>query len=119
MTKNRFPLSAMGFGLAFMLSFHDIWAMFLGSLVFGVLEHRRKIWEKVQEKRGEISAALAGDKPWYVIASENTDTICGGVIAGGALMGIAVNVLDLLVLPEIKEARALAPLVRHAIGALR
>jgi len=40
------------------------------------------------------------------------------VIAGGALMGIGLQVLDVLVLPEIKEAHALAPLVKHAVAAL-
>jgi uncharacterized oligopeptide transporter (OPT) family protein len=125
-TKDRFPLSAVGFGLAFMLSFHDIWAMCLGSLIFGAFEHRRKTWEKAQATKGEVEApavAPVKKKPWYALAAENTETICAGAIAGGALMGIAVTVLEVLVLPKVMpdapEARALAPLVKHAIEALR
>jgi uncharacterized oligopeptide transporter (OPT) family protein len=122
-TNDRFPLSAVGFGLAFMLSFHDIWAMCVGSLIFGAFEHRRKIWEKREEKKGAAASALAAKRPWYAIAAENTETICAGAIAGGALMGIAVTVLEVLVLPkvlpELPELRALRPLIDHARGALR
>ncbi len=58
-------------------------------------------------------------KPWFARAAENTETICGGVIAGGALMGILVNVLDVLVFPEVKEVHAVAPLIKHAVEALQ
>jgi uncharacterized oligopeptide transporter (OPT) family protein len=132
LTKDRFPLSAMGLGLSFVLSFHDTWAMFLGSLVFWLLQRRTKRW-KDRAATAEASVHLQGSsgtsaapprssgakKPWYALASENTETICGGVIAGGALMGILVNVLDVLVFTEIKELRAVAPVVKHALEALK
>jgi uncharacterized oligopeptide transporter (OPT) family protein len=110
LTKNRFPLSAMGLGLAFVLSFHDVWAMFLGSLVFSALGRKTKRWERTN--------APAPTKPWFALATENTETICAGVIAGGALMGIGVSVLDLLVFPEIKEAHALGAIVKKTVSAL-
>ncbi len=119
-TKGRFPLSTMGLGLAFVLSFHDVWAMFLGSLLFWALQRRTKRWESARAapEGGEPEAPAVGPKPWYALAAENTETICAGVIAGGALMGIGLAVLDVLVFSEIKEAHALAPLVKHAVGAL-
>jgi uncharacterized oligopeptide transporter (OPT) family protein len=127
-TKDRFPLSAMGLGLSFVLSFHDVWAMFLGSLLFWLLQRKTRLWEGRRD-RGTVdqgsappSPPPAGKRPWFALAAENTETICGGVIAGGALMGILVNVLDVLVFPklglEAKELRAVAPLVKHAVEAL-
>lgn len=117
-TKDRFPLSAMGLGLSFVLSFHDTWAMFLGSFLFWILQRKTKGWKKQTEATAEAAPAPART-PWYAIASENTETICGGVIAGGALMGILLNVLDVLVFSEAKEAHAVAPLIKHAVEALQ
>jgi uncharacterized oligopeptide transporter (OPT) family protein len=110
-TKGRFPLSAMGLGLSFVLSFHDVWAMFLGSLLFWAVQRRAQRWE--------AAAGGAAAKPWFARLSENTETACGGVIAGGALMGISLAVLDVLVFPSVKEAHAVAPLVKHAVEALQ
>ncbi len=129
-TKNKFPLSAVGLGLAFVLSFHDIWAMFLGSFVFWMMERKGKRWEdaqaKVEEPQGEYRKApeaAAVKKPWFALAADNMEAICAGVIAGGALMGIGVQVLDVLVLPrffpEIPEVHSVAPLVKHAVEALK
>jgi uncharacterized oligopeptide transporter (OPT) family protein len=128
LTKDRFPLSAMGLGLSFVLSFHDVWAMFLGSVLFWALQRKTKRWEA---KRAGGPAAEgtprelpspAPRKPWFAIAAENTETICGGVIAGGALMGILVNVLDVLVFPrlgmEAQQARAVGAVIRKAVEAL-
>jgi uncharacterized oligopeptide transporter (OPT) family protein len=135
-TKSRFPLSAMGLGLSFVLSFHDVWAMFLGSLLFWALGQKTARWKNAHEigrpvapGEGEAApeapappSAPAAPKPWYARASENTETLCGGVIAGGALMGIALNVLDVLVFPKLglepKELRAFAPVIKHAVEAL-
>jgi uncharacterized oligopeptide transporter (OPT) family protein len=128
-SKNRFPLSAVGLGLAFVLSFHDIWVMFLGSFVFWMLERKSKRWEDAQAAKAKLEekdatyrkapAEVDGKRPWFAIAAENTEAICAGVIAGGALMGIGINVLDVLVFPEVKEAAAFAPLVKHAVEALK
>jgi OPT family oligopeptide transporter len=116
LTKDRFPLSAMGLGLAFVLSFHDVWAMFLGSLVFWALGRKTKRWEQADVAPPPVD--VARQKPWFALATENIETICAGVIAGGALVGIGVSVLDVLVFPEIKEAHAVGALVRKAVGAL-
>jgi uncharacterized oligopeptide transporter (OPT) family protein len=121
-TKNRFPLSAVGIGLAFVISFHDIWVMFVGSFVFWMLERKSKRWEDAhpaKPKAEEKPTEPAVKRPWFAIAAENSEAICAGVIAGGALMGIGINVLDVLVFPEVKEAHAFAPLVKHAVEALK
>ena len=76
-TKNRFPLSAVGFGLAFVLRFHNSLAMFLGALIFWIAERRIK----------ETS-------PWHRRVVANQETICAGVIAGGAIMGIAAILVE-------------------------
>jgi uncharacterized oligopeptide transporter (OPT) family protein len=126
-TKDKSPLSAVGLGLAFVISFHDVWAMFLGALLFWMIERKHKAWEKTHAPKDEDGAAAeparepaapVKKRPWYSLASENMETICAGVIAGGALMGIAVNVLDVLVLPEVSELKAVAPLVTKAVKAL-
>jgi uncharacterized oligopeptide transporter (OPT) family protein len=39
-TKGRFPLSAIGLGLPFVLRFADVFTMFLGSLIFWLIERR-------------------------------------------------------------------------------
>ena len=36
-TKNRWPLSGVGIGLAFVLRFSDAWEMFLGAFLFWAL----------------------------------------------------------------------------------
>ena len=33
-------------------------------------------------------------KPWYVVGDDNHETICAGVIAGGALTGVVVTVIE-------------------------
>jgi uncharacterized oligopeptide transporter (OPT) family protein len=113
-TKNKFPLSAVGLGLAFILQFHDIWTMFLGAFAFWLLERRSHAWQKrnpspepepkEEYREPGVVASPGPKKPWYALAGENTEAICAGVIAGGALMGIGVNVLEVLVLPDVKEA---------------
>ncbi len=111
-SKNRFPLAAMGMALALVLPFQDVWTLFVGSVVFWALQRRTARFRAAQ------APEAPAPRPWFTIAADNTDTICAGVVAGGALMGIALKVLDVLVFPEVKEAHALAPLVQHAAAAL-
>ncbi|HSN97670.1 MAG TPA: OPT family oligopeptide transporter [Candidatus Nanopelagicales bacterium] len=120
-TKNRFPLSAVGFGLAFILNFSDIWAMFLGAFAFWLLERRASGWRRQNEPPPPVPGEaplpnLTGPKPWYVLGAENTEAICAGVIAGGALMGIGLAVLGVLVLPDVAELGRIGELFTKAMG---
>lgn len=110
-TKNRFPLSAVALGLAFILNFTDIWSMFLGSFLFWLLDRRAALWHKKREQETRLSETAPGGRadapparPWYALAADNTEAICAGVIAGGSLMGIGLSVLGVLVLPDVLEA---------------
>jgi len=76
-THNRWPISGVGMGLAFVLRFSDAWAMFLGAFLFWLASKR---W-------------TAPDSWGRQVIVENQETICAGVIAGGALMGIVIMVL--------------------------
>jgi uncharacterized oligopeptide transporter (OPT) family protein len=77
-TKNRFPLSPVGLGLGCLIPFHTCFAMFLGSFVFWVFE---MIWSKKESKVNQVVV-------------QNQEPICAGLIAGGALMGIIVMVIE-------------------------
>ncbi|MCH2111538.1 MAG: OPT/YSL family transporter [Planctomycetes bacterium] len=77
-TKNKFPLSAIGMGLAFVISFNTCLAMSMGAFLFWLA--------------GRIKPALQNaDDPSTV---RNQEPICAGIIAGGALTGIAVILLE-------------------------
>lgn len=80
LTKGRFPLSAIGIGLAFVIPFSTCFAMFLGSFFF---------WVAAKVCKREDTFA-------YRTFVENLEPVCAGVIAGGALMGIAVAVVSVL-----------------------
>lgn len=77
-TKGKFPISAMGMGLAFVLPFSDAWAMGLGSLIFWFLGRRLK------DENG------TGHK----IFVANQETLCAGVIAGGSIIGIVLIIVE-------------------------
>lgn len=81
-TKGRFWLSGVGVGLAAVIPFNTCFAMFLGSLFFWV-------------------AGRAFNKPDTTanrVLVQNQEPICGGVIAGGGLMGIVVILIENFVL---------------------
>jgi uncharacterized oligopeptide transporter (OPT) family protein len=124
-TKNRFPLSAVALGLAFILNFTDIWSMFLGSFLFWLLERRAALWRKKREQETRLSETAPGGRsdapparPWYALAAENTEAICAGVIAGGSLMGIGLSVLGVLVLPDVLEAESLTKALGQILNVL-
>lgn len=71
-TKGRFWLSGVGIGLAAIIPFNTVLAMFLGSLCFWLAERK---WSDVTSR-------------WNKIVVQNQEPICAGLIAGGALMGI-------------------------------
>ena len=81
-TRGRFVLSPVGLGLATVIPFNTCLTMFLGSFFFwlaGRVVHRP-------------------DHPAHRLLVQNQEPICGGVIAGGALMGIAVILVENFVL---------------------
>ncbi len=80
--KGRFPLSAVGIGLAFVIPFQICLAMFFGSFVFWVID---KLWPKPKQRMNEVFV-------------QNQESICAGVIAGAALIGVGVMALELFVL---------------------
>jgi len=75
-TKGRFPISAVGMGLAFVIPFTTCFAMFFGSFFFWVAA---KLWKREDSLVKRVFV-------------DNLEPVCAGVIAGGALMGIAVAV---------------------------
>ena len=78
-THNRFPLSAVGVGLAFVISFSTSLSMALGAILFWVLG-------KVYGSR----EGSAGRRFWV----DNQETLCAGAIAGGAIIGILIILVE-------------------------
>ena len=78
-TKNRFPLSSVGVGLAFVISFSTSLSMAFGAILFWVLG---KMYGKRTGSRGR--------RIWV----ENQETLCAGAIAGGAIIGIVIILLE-------------------------
>jgi uncharacterized oligopeptide transporter (OPT) family protein len=83
-TKNRFPLSAVAIGLGFIIQFHTCLSMFVGSLFFWTME---RLYSSRESRVNQVVV-------------QNQEPICAGLIAGGALMGIAVAVADLFLAAE-------------------
>jgi uncharacterized oligopeptide transporter (OPT) family protein len=81
-TKGRFWVSGVGIGLAFVIPFNTCFAMFLGSFFF---------WWAGRTFRKEESAT-------HRVLVKNLEPVCAGVIAGGALMGIAVVLIETFLL---------------------
>ncbi|MEE8409602.1 MAG: OPT/YSL family transporter, partial [Myxococcota bacterium] len=77
-TKGRFWLSGVGIGLAFVIPFNTCLAMFTGSFFFWAAGNA------YPDKESKANKILV----------QNLEPICAGVIAGGALMGIAVIILE-------------------------
>ncbi|GMV97722.1 MAG: hypothetical protein AMXMBFR83_20770 [Phycisphaerae bacterium] len=76
--RGRMPLSPIGVGLGFVIYWRHCFAMFMGALVFWLAS---LIWKN---KQG-----------WgYRVVVENAEAICAGVIAGGALTGIGIKMVE-------------------------
>jgi uncharacterized oligopeptide transporter (OPT) family protein len=80
LTRNRFPLSPVGIGLGFIIPFNTCLSMFAGSFLFWLAE---RLFSDKESKGNQVIV-------------QNQEPICAGLIAGGALMGIAVAVLNVL-----------------------
>ncbi|MCP4291457.1 MAG: OPT family oligopeptide transporter [bacterium] len=78
-TKNRFPLSSVGIGLAFVISFSTSLSMALGAILFWVM--------------GKVYRARKGSSGWKIWV-ENQETLCAGAIAGGAIIGIVIILIE-------------------------
>jgi uncharacterized oligopeptide transporter (OPT) family protein len=76
-TNNRFPLSAVGIGLAFVISFSTSLSMALGAILFWVL--------------GKVYSADGRGRRFWI---ENQETLCAGAIAGGAIIGILIILVE-------------------------
>jgi hypothetical protein len=120
-TKGKYAISGVSFGLAFVLRFYDAWAMFLGAFAFWLIARRASVWEEAHPEcvtpEGEAPKPLppnAPPKPWHVLAKENTETICAGVIAGGSLIGIMVTIFELRI-PDVEAVKAVAPVVKAIV----
>ncbi|MCC6747651.1 MAG: OPT/YSL family transporter [Deltaproteobacteria bacterium] len=81
-TKGRFWLSGVGLGLAAVIPFNTCLAMFLGSFIF---------WLAERLSRRENTLL-------HRVLVRNQEPTAAGVIAGGALMGIVVILLETFVL---------------------
>ena len=81
-TRNRSWISGVGFGLAFVIPFNTCLAMFMGSFLFWLAGRR---WKNPGTLRHKVFV-------------RNLEPVCAGLIAGGALMGIVVIVLESFVL---------------------
>lgn len=74
----RFFLSPIGFGLGFVIPFHTCAVMFLGAFTFWLAEKLRRPGDWLDR--------------WCV---QNHEAICAGLIAGGSLMGILLNIVSI------------------------
>jgi uncharacterized oligopeptide transporter (OPT) family protein len=79
-TKNRFPLSPVAIGLGFVIPFNTCLSMFVGSFLFWLFA---KLWPNKESGANKVLV-------------QNQEPICAGLIAGGALMGIAVAVAEVM-----------------------
>ncbi len=78
--KGRLALSGVGMGLAFVLPFSDSLAMATGAVLF---------WALTRKCRNPSSAM-------YRIFVENQETVCAGGVAGGAIIGILLMLVETL-----------------------
>jgi uncharacterized oligopeptide transporter (OPT) family protein len=77
-TRGRFWLSPVGIGLATVIPFNTCFAMFLGGFFFWLAER----------------ACKKPDTRAHQVLVKNQETVCAGLIAGGALMGIIVTIVE-------------------------
>lgn len=77
-TKGKFPISPVAFGLPFVLSFTDVFMMFLGAFIFWLMN------KKPVQKRS----------PFYQAFTENQESIGAGIIAGGSIIGIILLIIE-------------------------
>ena len=74
-TRDRFPLSAVGLGLAFVIPWSQCLAMFLGAFVFWLAE---KTWRNTQSQGNRIIV-------------QNQEPICAGLISGAGSASLSLR----------------------------
>lgn len=82
--KGKFPLSAVGIGLAFVIPFQICLAMFFGSFIFWVID---KLWPKPKQRMNEVfvqnqELILAGNHRWCGpdrCGGHGRRTLCAGL----------------------------------------
>ncbi len=79
-TQGRFPFSAMGLGLAFVLRFTDSLSMALGAFFFAGVA-------MMKPKKGSLAHGA------FV---ENRETLAAGAVAGGSIIGIILILVETL-----------------------
>ncbi|HET6414598.1 MAG TPA: OPT/YSL family transporter [Anaeromyxobacter sp.] len=79
--RGSFPLSGVGIGLASVVTFPDCLSMSLGALLFWILGRRLR-------EPGRFG---------HRVFVENRETLCAGIIAGGALIGIILILLEAVI----------------------
>ena len=77
-TKGKFPISAVGLGLAFVLRFSDTWLMATGTLFFWLCG------KKFTNKKSVGYRAFV----------DNQETLAAGIIAGGSIIGIILILIS-------------------------
>jgi putative OPT family oligopeptide transporter len=81
-SRGRFPLSGVALGLGFVLRFSDVLAMAIGAGVFWLAARRSR----------------SADSVTHRVFVDNQETLCAGIIAGGSIAGIALMLLETIVL---------------------
>ncbi|MBY0386504.1 OPT/YSL family transporter [bacterium] len=77
-TKGKFPISPVAFGLPFVLSFTDVFMMFLGAFLFWLLKKK----------------PLQNRTAMYQAFVDNQESIGAGIIAGGSIIGIILLIIE-------------------------
>ncbi|MBN1513455.1 MAG: OPT/YSL family transporter [Phycisphaerae bacterium] len=81
-SKGRFPISPVGIGLGFIISFSTCFAMFLGAFIIWAIGKR---WTRPDQW---MNRAIL----------QNYESVCAGLVAGAALVGIAVMAIETFLL---------------------
>jgi uncharacterized oligopeptide transporter (OPT) family protein len=81
-THGKFPVSGVALGLGFVLRFSDVLAMAVGALIFWLAARRSQ----------------RADSFTHRVFVDNQETLCAGIIAGGSIAGIALMLLETIVL---------------------
>ncbi len=80
-SKGKFPISPVAFGMPFVLSFTDVFMMFLGAFIFWWLK------KKPIQNRSQL----------YSDFIDNQESIGAGIIAGGSIIGIILLIVETMV----------------------